>query len=191
MFNVIHPILRTLCFISYNNPSIDSLNSLNKSKTKNLKKTNSISAEKISHFIKYHKDCNDITSEEIIKMIEWWETYVDSEEFIALYFDTKSILLTAEASYWTKKLNLDQEIKKWPRIQIQEFSPIKKSKHEDEVGQLIYNVFQKLRIPTQFSEAEYALIQAAWSVYVHENGYNSVISQSEDFEVLELESQKK
>ena len=81
MFNVIHPILRTLCFISYNNPSIDSLNSLNKSKTKNLKKTNSISAEKISHFIKYHKDCNDITSEEIIKMIEWWETYVSRGTF--------------------------------------------------------------------------------------------------------------
>lgn len=115
------------------------------------------------------------------KMIEWLKGYVNSSDFLTLYADKRSLVLTAEATFWSVKLGLDSHLEKMSYKEIRTFRPLMESIMErTSRAYAIQDVRSKLVKPAMSHEASYALGQAAWCIYVHNKSYEKM--QEEEIE---------
>lgn len=105
------------------------------------------------------------------EQVYFTRNYVNNDEFLAIYKDRQSLTLMSEATYWMAKTGVDDTIKKMTYDQIRNLHPIEERFSGSPLGKELDKVAVHMKRPGQSYEASYALGQAAWVVYIRENGW--------------------
>lgn len=121
------------------------------------------------------------------KMGEWLKKYVNSPDFLSSFSDRRSLELVAEATFWSVKLGLEPLLAKMNYAEIRKFKPLSERHLEKtERTELIDAVCEKMAKPAMSHEASYALGQAAWCIYIHNNSFSELQKQQKLYESNEM-----
>lgn len=117
------------------------------------------------------------------KMVEWLKKYVNSPEFLKSYTNERSLELVAEATFWSVKLGLEPLLAKMSYSEIRKFQPLSERFLETtERTTFINDVCKKLVKPAISFEISYAIGQAAWCVYMHNNSFQKLQEDQTQYE---------
>lgn len=120
------------------------------------------------------------------KMVKWLTEYVNCPEFLATYSDNdnRSIELVAEATFYSVNLGLDEHFLKMSYSEIREFQLLNEMLLLSEREKLIRSVLSQLKKPAIIQEAQYAMGQAAWCIYIHHYSYKKLQEENEAYPLM-------
>lgn len=92
-------------------------------------------------------------------------------ELAATYTDDRSLLLVAEAYWWSHTLGLNDFFAKMTPAEIRTFKPIEESLYGTDIPlrDMLRLIMSKMKEPAESLKASYALGQAAWCAYLWAN----------------------
>lgn len=113
----------------------------------------------------------------------WLEKYVGSADFLKPY-DDRSLMLMAEATFWSVHLGLEPLLAEMRFAEIKNFQPLAESMATTQTRRacLIQQVSKKLKQPKMSHEASYALGMAAFCVYARHHSFAKLQEEEKLYE---------